>query len=397
MSWRNITNSVGYMEYADGAKVPVPIIEVGRNGHVYIPKVLREWAPHRYDASRTTIGRGDNARDEMKQHVVDYATAKMMDHEGLPVKIGTPQATPVTTSPGNHALMVTYWNNTWGYVTLGIYTRQSTYYNTVKGSWVVIAHKMALNYDHRFRKGDLERSLVPYQYSDLTDSWAYPFTGEESKDFELVAENMRNFVEDPWESIAAGMPNAEKAFIDGNLGPREGFDVLRGLPYEPGPTKKIETELRTVTTSDVPTDQLVIGTTVHGSAHLYSESQLNTVIVENIDDLRLIFKAFELRGIKFHVTTRTGEPGTQYYGKPVVTGFTLELPAQPVLGQQHPHEIKVDASGIFVECGYITDEARYVDYQKRHMKDVLGDMNDLFAIEKPEPEWSETTHELGGQ
>jgi hypothetical protein len=415
MSWHNNTNNIGTLTWGSDT-FAIPVIEVGINGHVYIPKVLKQRYPDEFpDKKRTTFGRGVDYQEQAMGLNLRYVTDLLNEHNWEPPdKIGKPVMQPHGGISASNGLTVTWWNETWGYVSLGVGMTIPRYYERHPPSarWELKAHPLAIALaGGRGTPGAVTGR--PFGSVSITQNPGLaskadkfhihntdPVTGEQEANFDIVTDAMRKFVESPWSNSFQGAKADWRRWVETNLAPPDGWESLDNLEYHGYAAQVITTEHRKGTTSDAPVKWVMLQTNVTGSAHLYSESKLNTVIVENMNALQRMFTAFELQGVKFSIDTMFGADGTQFAGKQVVRGFTLKLPAdKKTKGQEHPHEISVSAEGITVDCGYINDEARFVDYQKRHMKDVLSAMqdDDPFGERDETTKWSESTFKLGGQ
>jgi len=71
-------------------------------------------------------------------------------------------------------------------------------------------------------------------------------------------------------------------------------------------------------------------------------------------------------------------------GDYVLEGLRVVVPGDENDNNQHGHRIYLTTEGVQVDCGYVKDEKRWLDYQKRHALDVLNRLGGKPASEMTE-------------
>lgn len=110
--------------------------------------------------------------------------------------------------------------------------------------------------------------------------------------------------------------------------------------------------------------------TSNGTAHLYFERANKLAIIAGIDGILNFVDAMPFHHVtaKILTTYLTGQGA-------VPTGIEFVIPAmEGEKGRDHDHLFQITMSGVTVKCGYVEDENRWVDHQKRHAADVLKSM-----------------------
>lgn len=100
------------------------------------------------------------------------------------------------------------------------------------------------------------------------------------------------------------------------------------------------------------------------------------VFVESGDIIHKLSKALSHLGVDFRIDTRYDYMDVAETERaPRLWGFTVRVPGDKSDPHNHlGHQIRVDANGVSVECGYYQDELKYQEYQKRQAADWLTEM-----------------------
>jgi hypothetical protein len=101
-----------------------------------------------------------------------------------------------------------------------------------------------------------------------------------------------------------------------------------------------------------------------------------------------MFRAFENFGMTFRIRQQWDPLNNQQ----IVSSLTINVPKKEnVPGREHEHRFHVAAEGITVDCGYVKDEERYLEYKTRHAADTFKEML------KESTEWSSKQMRTGGE
>ena len=393
MGWKDIHPVVTKVMFADGTVVEPPIIEVGEAGHIYRPPGF----PDPQNKKRTTFGRGSKMQNEARRIVGDDYMRQI--RRGL---------------RDSHVLWIDtkykYEDRGYGYgPSFTLHLKDSKL-----GAWVTICAWRETGYGYR-------RDTTTVYYRVSYPVWGHDFKHMDGIDlykgrdvFKYTSvsvpydtmvqanEALLRFKEDPTKVLIevyneavdrsqAGRADAYKhtgrritdtiGFLKGNEAWRE---AKRRIPSEhdwiPSDTTLREWDesgLHTVYAYD------------RGAEYLTREA-LGTVLGKQLKPLEELGKAIAVTGATFKLAYENSYPIEDR----ALKSLQITTPARDkVKGQEHEHKIVFSDRGIEVQCGYLEDEQKALEYEKRKIRQaLLGEDMDA-PIE--ETEWETTTYEIG--
>lgn len=120
---------------------------------------------------------------------------------------------------------------------------------------------------------------------------------------------------------------------------------------------------------------------MRGNVDLLFEDNAQRISIESLPLFNRALEAFAHLGLDVHV-------GWEYRrdGNNVPSSITIEFPTNDEVGTQERHKIKIQSTGISIECGYVKDEERYLEYTKRK---AVSFFEEVF-----EEEWNATEIQL---
>ncbi len=371
-------NSLGY---ANGDIFEPPIIGTSTNGWVYRPDLIRTPREIKRGLNKSfdrDTGHTDG-RVWLQQHIDDHFAERDWER---PISADNP-VTTVDTDSGD-SFTIAWQDSVFGWVSIGCTVYQ-------KGSD---------NYRHRYNPtADVDtitlkvtmHPVLAYLVKRSSEKSAHQYGASTTAEWiiaDVDASNMPRFVNewisDPWNvTIKQFTEKVDGWSSDHMFGATLGARLERYLPTAPS--------REAFNTADFQLDRDGYGEDLEANdAGIWSSSNANALyfrkgVIEKImaSDVNwkaiteligaLQFTGYELSIHRDHLPTD--------WDKEFISGFSIKIPAQ---GNTHDHTIKVNAANprVTVNCGFIRDEARWVDAEKRKAVDQMNALeSDLRTFE----------------
>ncbi len=322
------TTYLGSAVWPDGTIVKVPPIIVDR-GWYYKPEEART-------DRRLTWGRGWDSQQEAHEWHKEYVRKVLAKQQWrMPAQVTTRVGRPT-----HFELNVAYEHPVLGWVTIG----SETYRSYISFSYHPLFDALAKRQVGKVWEKNATSKQIAYE-SDNT-----------SEVFEA-------FIGDPfgwaYDRLDFDDPTHKQRLLR-FLNPPD----LTGLKFEANKTidyERSETLVRTYATRDAMLK-------IHGEAERVILSK------ETRDALDYLSKALACWGIDMRVSA------SHYSGE--LQGFEIAIPAkEDVKGREENHTIFVGPEHIKVTCGYVRNEERYTEYQRRQALEFFNNLDEFVEVE----------------
>lgn len=113
--------------------------------------------------------------------------------------------------------------------------------------------------------------------------------------------------------------------------------------------------------------------------HIFWRNRQNIekVLIDSRSQLDVVAKMLSHLGVNTRFDVRSiYDRNDENYGKSYLESVQFQVPRTSDDNNRLGHSFTFSSSGIRVECGYVEDEERWEDIQKRHMADWLTEMTD---------------------
>jgi hypothetical protein len=336
-----IKHALSEVKWADGSGIDLPVISRSQNGWVYRPPeaITR--------GSGKSFGKGYDGDERAQKWLAERIHAAFERHNWeLPVNITKLTGRPMVPSSG---LQVGWEHPVFGlvYVNLVPEMRYSPHM-TMQLYYNVLAEDMA-------------NRRIEY-HKDLTKVVAIKTNQDNFLNGKLLDE-YNLFKENPWKYIWQGA----------KLTPQ-----LRDMI---APTTELPDIDYTGTKAE---DTDTAWYRMSGNLDLIFPENAKKAIITNLAELERVLEAFAHLGFTVEVRYAYGYAGDDK-GK-IPSGLTVTLPKHAIKGQEEMHQIRFTGNGVNVTCGYVEDEARYLDYKQRQ---AVQFFEDVF-----EEEWTTQDNQL---
>ena len=328
-----------------------PTIHQSGNGWIYKPDEAR--TPQEIRSGKNKAWPRDRTgRQYHAEWHQQYMQRQLANRQWvLPSKIGN----PVIDKPriADNTLAVVWKSEPWGWqkVELQIRDGRDSYYNrnanAVTLRYVISTHKAAIWY--------MERNVntIYSNWGGMAETLSADKTPE---DRDHARELVRKWASDPWgETLQAINANNLTDVI------RPPIDKMVGLAF-----------------SDSIHDDEEFQAIATGHANFWREGTVERVMKDQTawNELHRLLSGFRYLGYSVMVSMD--------YQNKEITGLSFEIPKDTKdlsrKSRQEGHTIKITRDGIIVECGFVTDEKRWIERETRKAKEQLASIEtDLFT------------------
>jgi hypothetical protein len=335
-------NHLEVIEWANGKVFSPPRIDSSWNGWWYRPDEART-PKDIQSGKKSTFGRGHEGAKAAKAWLTDFCQRKLDSFNWeLPSKISNPRDTQ-----NGRGFSATTIHPIWGNVTYNAHVLSRAYGSNPTTSYctyTVTCHPLAKTFFNQY----VTEELYDWHDEQIT------YVGKEGE----AVQDFTAFAHDPIKACNKRIESPLLTFLQTD-------DDVVDLPWE---TALANPKFRNKVYFYGDQKNMYF---IEGYAH--------EAVIDNYDGFMKVIRGLKSLGVDISTTTR--DFGESKY----LLGLNFNVPANPAKGQQHEHTIDINLEqGINVECGYVADEQRWIDYQQRNAANYLQELAEEIGEPKEE-------------
>lgn len=355
-----IKHALSEIIWKDGTGVDLPPIDRSSNGWVYRPPEAR------YPGSGKSFGKGSDGDSEAKKWLAGQIQ-KAFALRDWELPTGIPKVTKYP-ELGNEAVQVGWFHPVFGATYITMAYQPARYYQ---------GPRLHLRLNYNVLALDIAQQNIRFHH-DMEDSREKsiepPLVRDESRRNYKASDADRQFILDQYEQFRRNPWTYAQNHLDLDFK----FARLVG-PHVPLPDVDYSGEQAN--------EDDEVWYKMRGNVDLMFEENAQKYVIENIDTVERLVRAFEFLGFDLNVQWSRSWFDSHEKKSARPTAVSFRVPAKPgVPNREEDHQVRIDETGMSVTCGYVQDEAQYLEYKQRHA------MN--FFEEVFEEEWKTTETQL---